>query len=129
MRWEKCYLIVNQNELAEMFGVDRTTITAYQREGMPYTKGGCGKENAYPVTLCMYWVITKNIFMKSRSYPPRKDPLFFVLFSYARNLEDDPYMTYLQWEKRAIQMAKYMGSSSNSVHECIGYLKGIKQIH
>ena len=119
----------NQNELAYSFGVDRTTITEYQRQGMPYKKGGRGNENAYDASICLYWVITKNLFSKWREEPPRKDALFFVIFSYAGNIEDDPYMTYPQWEKRALKMAEYMGYSTNDFYECIGFLKGIKRVN
>ena len=37
----------NQGEVAQAFGVDRSTIHAWQRRGLPYIDNGKGKPSAY----------------------------------------------------------------------------------
>ncbi|SEO92479.1 hypothetical protein [Aquisalimonas asiatica] len=46
---------LNQHELAELLDVDRTTIGAFQRRGMPYRSQGRGRPNLYDGPVCMHW--------------------------------------------------------------------------
>jgi len=129
MDWKRRYPTASQNELAHAFGVDRSTITAYQREGMPYTKTDKGKENIYSLTHCHYWIVTKRYFREIKKQPPRKDALFFILFSYCSHIDATPYMPYQEWLQNAIEMAKYIDCSENDCLEVVGFLKGINEIN
>ncbi len=46
---------VNQQEAARMFDVDRTSINAWQKLGMPFISNGKGKPNTYKVGVSIHW--------------------------------------------------------------------------
>ncbi len=46
---------VNQQEAAKMFRVDRTSIHAWQKLGMPFISNGKGKPNSYKVGVVIHW--------------------------------------------------------------------------
>lgn len=51
----------NQGDLAEIMGVDRTSIHAWQRSGMPHISQGAGKAVIYIVPLCMRWRLGQKV--------------------------------------------------------------------
>jgi len=52
-------LRVNKTKLAEIFGINRATVGAYQKRGMPYTKLAEGKrEHVYDTEACIKWYIS-----------------------------------------------------------------------
>lgn len=52
-------LWVNQTELAELLDISRVTLTARQREGLPF-KPGPGGSNRYYWPLALYWEIGRT---------------------------------------------------------------------
>jgi len=46
---------LSQAELAEILGVDRTTIRNYQTAGMPYLPAGRGRSAEYIAPLSIHW--------------------------------------------------------------------------
>ena len=49
-------MIVNKTELSEIFGVSQTTLTEWQKAGMPYKKGAnTSAGNTYNTAACIAW--------------------------------------------------------------------------
>ena len=51
----------SQGDLAEIFGVDRTRIHAWQRQGLPVLHGGRGVQNLHPVPVALRWRIGSRV--------------------------------------------------------------------
>ncbi|EDT6432567.1 terminase small subunit [Salmonella enterica subsp. enterica] len=49
--------IMNQQQVAQAFRVDRTTVRAWTKRGLPFIQGDQGKENQYYSGLTMWWVL------------------------------------------------------------------------
>ncbi|AYN28651.1 hypothetical protein D8682_17715 [Buttiauxella sp. 3AFRM03] len=47
--------LVSQQELADNFGVDRTTIRAWTKQGLPCIEGDRGKSHQYHPGITMWW--------------------------------------------------------------------------
>lgn len=56
----------NQQRVAEALEVDRTTIRAWAKKGMPYIQGDRGKENIYHISTCMWWMLGKEFAEKRK---------------------------------------------------------------
>lgn len=48
-------IFVSQQELAVIFGVNRTTVRAWSSQGLPCIEGGKGKSHMYHPGICMWW--------------------------------------------------------------------------
>lgn len=107
-------ILVNQGDLADLLGVDRGTVHALQRQGMPYTPGGRGKPNTYDAPVCMYWRYGLDI-AKRRGHPNVAAPTA-VLVAYARNLGDDPFDF---WYPRALDLARRAGATKPDAPEYV----------
>ncbi|MEN0581912.1 hypothetical protein AAIG39_23345 [Phytobacter palmae] len=53
---------VSQQEVAEHFGVNRTTIRAWTKQGMPYLEADRGKPGGYHIGHVMWWCMGKDRF-------------------------------------------------------------------
>ncbi|HGG6608018.1 TPA: hypothetical protein ACJG8M_002151 [Salmonella enterica subsp. diarizonae serovar 50:k:z] len=49
--------IMNQQQVAQAFRVNRTTVRAWTKRGLPFIQGDQGKENQYYSGLTMWWVL------------------------------------------------------------------------
>ena|ERR1700722_2784500 len=53
----------SQQQVAELMGVDRTTVRAWTKSGMPFINHGPGKSSEYDTSIVLYWyasVIQRN---------------------------------------------------------------------
>lgn len=48
---------MNQQQIAQAFRVNRTTVRAWTKRGLPFIQGDQGKENKYHAGLTMWWVL------------------------------------------------------------------------
>lgn len=111
----------NQAGLAELLNVDRTTIRAYAMAGMPCVDGGRGKENRYPVPLCLYWFVG---FQAAREHRlPGMMPLEYILYGHSSAFRDSPFS---QWRNEAMKLATKAGGTAAEAVETIGYLRGAR---
>lgn len=51
---------VNQQEIAEHFGVNRTTVRAWTKRGLPYLEADQGKPGRYHIGHTLWWVLGGN---------------------------------------------------------------------
>lgn len=51
---------MNQARLAEALGVDRTTIGAWTKKGLPFIKGDQGKPHIFHLPCSIWWVLGRN---------------------------------------------------------------------
>lgn len=63
---------VNQSDLAAALDVTRSTVTQYQKEGLPFEVRG--SENVYRLGVATYWATGRNFF-KRRQQPARSQAL------------------------------------------------------
>lgn len=94
-------LELNQTEIAGWFDVDRTTITQWQRDGMPYISHGKGKPNSYDAYLCSLWEIGRGAAKKRKL--PRQPTLTYILMAWLCAERDEPATS---WMPRARNLAK-----------------------
>ncbi|MFP1495490.1 hypothetical protein ACLB1Q_33190 [Escherichia coli] len=72
---------VSQQEIAERFQVNRTTIRAWTKQGMPYLNADRGKSGGYHIGHTLLWSSGKSHFRPSdiTSEPVRWKKLWFQL--------------------------------------------------
>lgn len=51
---------LSQVELADALGVDRTTIGAWTKKGLPFIKGDQGKHHMFHFSCSMWWMLGKE---------------------------------------------------------------------
>jgi len=94
-------LELTQTEMAEWFGVDRTTVTQYQRDGMPFIRGGRGKANLYDAFVCLLWRMGRD--QAKKKGLSRLPALTYILSAWlCGEREEDP----LDWMPRARHLAE-----------------------
>lgn len=49
--------ILNQSQLAQAFSVNRTTVRAWTKRGLPFVQGDQGKENQYYHGITLWWML------------------------------------------------------------------------
>jgi phage terminase Nu1 subunit (DNA packaging protein) len=52
---------MSQAEIAGLFRVDRTTVSAWGRAGMPYKPSGRGSESGYNPSIVIYWRVWQDL--------------------------------------------------------------------
>jgi DNA-binding XRE family transcriptional regulator len=52
---------MSQAEVAGLLGVDRTTIGAWGRAGMPFDPRGRGKESSYSPSIAIFWQVWQTL--------------------------------------------------------------------
>lgn len=111
----------NQADLAELVGVDRTTIRHYTQAGMPHMAGGRGKENRYIIPVCVHWIAG---FQSARANSlPMMQPLELILFGYSGAFRN---ATFQEYRSEAAGIAATAGASDREFDEAIGFLRGAK---
>lgn len=53
---------VSQQDIAEHFGVNRTTIRIWTKQGMPYLEADRGKPGGYHIGHVLWWIMGKRRF-------------------------------------------------------------------
>lgn len=100
--------LIPQYELAAMMSVDRSTITQWQRAGMPYHPESRGKANLYDWPVCFLWRNGRS-FARHRNLPNLGGPVLVVL-SFLRSLEDE-LLDY--WQPKALDFARRAGAADD----------------
>ncbi|WHP31742.1 hypothetical protein QMG90_01980 [Trabulsiella odontotermitis] len=59
---------INQAELADALGVDRTTIGTWTKKGLPFIRGDQGKPHSFHFGCSMWWMLGKE-FAERRCIP------------------------------------------------------------
>jgi hypothetical protein len=111
----------NQADLAELLGVDRTTIRAYTQAGMPHMPGGKGRENRYVVPICINWAAG---YQAARANGlPMMQPLELILFGYSTAFRNASLQEY---RGAAAGIAEKAGATPAEFDEAVGFLRGAK---
>ncbi len=114
-------LTCNQAELAQMVGVDRTTIRAYAQAGMPCALKNKRRENNYIVPLCINWIAG---YQAARANDlPMMNPLELILFGYSTAFRNASLQEY---RAEATGIAERAGATGAEFDEAIGFLRGAK---
>ena len=111
----------NQSDLAELIGVDRTTIRAYAKAGMPCTPKTKGRENNYCVPLCVHWACGYQA-ARANSLPMMQ-PLELILFGYSGAFRNASYQEY---RSEAAGIAELAGATPAEFEQAVGFLRGAK---
>lgn len=107
--------LMTQAQLARLLGVDRTTITQAQREGLPYQPASRGRSARYNATVALYWVAGRGIARRDDLTGYR--PLELVLLGSVAAAVDD-------WGRLAHDLAEAMGASEAELAQAIGWVRG-----
>ena len=111
----------NQADLAEMFGVDRTTIRAYVKSGMPCTLKTTGREDQYIIPLCVNWAAGYQTARENSL--PMMNTLELILLGYTTAFQNASFHEY---RSEAAGIAATAGASDREFDEAIGFLRGAK---
>ena len=111
----------NQADLAQMVGVDRTTVRNYTKAGLPFVPGGRGKENRYIVPLCIHWIAG---YQAARANGlPMMQPLELILFGYSTAFRNASLHEY---RSAAAGIAEKAGATPAEFEQAVGFLRGAK---
>ena len=111
----------DQADLAELIGVDRTTIRHYTQAGMPHMAGGRGKKNCYIIPVCINWVAGYQAARENGL--PMMSPLELILFGYTTAFQNASFQEY---RSEATGIAATAGASDREFDEAVGFLRGAK---
>jgi phage terminase Nu1 subunit (DNA packaging protein) len=111
----------NQADLAELIGVDRTTIRAYAKAGMPCTPKTKGRENNYVIPLCVNWVAGYQAARENGL--PMMNTLELVLLGFTTAFQNASFQEY---RSEAAGIAATAGASDREFDEAVGFLRGAK---
>jgi len=111
----------NQADLAELIGVDRTTIRAYANAGMPCTPKTKGRENQYIIPLCINWVAGYQTARENSL--PMMNTLELILLGYTTAFQNASFQEY---RSEAAGIAAKAGASDREFDEAVGFLRGAK---
>lgn len=93
-------MIVNRAQLAEIFGVNVSTIDAWVRRGMPISKkSGKGTPSEYDSAICIEWRVNKLLEEVVPSFPEPTETNAQELKR--RRLEAETIIAELDQEKRS----------------------------
>lgn len=113
--------VVDQTTLANILGVDRTTVRAYTQIGMPFIPGGRGESHQFQVPLCLHWYVGYSSARKHKL--PEMTPLQYMLYGLTGALRDS---TYSVWKRNANKLAEALGTQPGDVEEAVGFLRGAR---
>ena len=86
---DKSYL-VSQQEIAEHFNVNRTTIRAWTKQGMPYLNADRGKSGGYHIGHTFFWYSGKS-HLQTIGYHVETSALEKIMFARLLSSERDEY--------------------------------------
>jgi hypothetical protein len=110
---------LNQSELAASFEVDRSTITKWQHEGLPYAETAKGLPHRYNVGTAIYWAVGRDYIKAKRLKPV--DTITQILLGHSVAMKDEP-----GWEETARKLARKIGVTGAAFSEAFGIAKGIR---
>ena len=109
---------VDQGAIASILEVDRSSILAFQKRGMPYKAGAVGESNSYDIGLVCYWFSGNKIAMRRQI---RLTALEKILLAFARG---SGHQTFAAWESRALSLSDWLNSSREEIATAAGFLSG-----
>ena len=109
---------ISQHELAQIIGVNRTTITEWQRQGLPYEPQGRGKENRYIAPVVINWWAGRRLIEQMGL--KITDPALTVLLGHAIPMSSEP-----DWETSAKRLVGHMNLPSSKFNRLFGTVQGI----
>jgi len=113
---------LNQTELAEKLGVDRTTIGAWVKKGLPCVKGGQGKSHTFHFGCSLWWMLGKEFAEKRKI--TGLSAVQQIIFARAEADELDPGDD-LAGEAWMIPMLSQVGIEHDEIIREIGFVKGL----
>lgn len=116
----------SQTDVANHFGVDRTTVRAWQQKGLPYTDNGKGKPATFSPSLTAKWRLGMEV---GKEYQINTDnPLTALCFGYALDFDEYPHTASKNksgrtWTRASLlaDMQKCMDVSAEDFHQTFGY--------
>ena len=115
---DKSPIYISQHELAQIIGVNRTTITEWQRQGLPYEPQGRGKENRYIAPVAINWWAGRRLI--DQMGLKITDPALTVLLGHAIPMSNEP-----DWEAHAKHVAALMDVTGSEFERLFGTVQGI----
>ncbi|EBP3537082.1 terminase small subunit [Salmonella enterica subsp. enterica] len=116
--------IMNQQQIARAFRVDRTTVRAWTKRGLPFIQGDKGKENQYHHGITMWWMLGDE-FARDRAL----NLTAVQKIIYARHLatkiqpiEPDEDMAS---EEVMLDMLSVIGIPHDDVIRDVGFIRGL----
>ena len=105
-----------------MFGVDRTTITAWQRSGMPHRKGEPGRRAEYAIPLALTWRLGSRTARDAKITPKPATTMETVALGLALDPPDEARdLSTVVEELRACGIE----SDSTDLHCRVAYWRGL----
>ncbi len=105
--------------MAQAFGVDRSTIHAWQRRGLPYIDNGKGKPSAYVPPLVLRWCLAHDVAKDDQWGIKLTDGLSAVCFGYA--LDHDECGKPDRCHETLHQLQRCMDVTAERFFQAFGY--------
>jgi len=112
-------IYLSQVELAELIGVSRTTISAWQRESMPFEPQGRGKASRYIAPVAVNWYQGREAIRKMGL--KLTDPKLTVLFGHSIGMGGEP-----GWKRTARSLAEKMNVTGEEFIRLFAMCEGIR---
>lgn len=113
---------MNQAELAKQLGVDRTTIGAWVKKGLPCIKGDQGKPHIFHFGCSLWWMLGKEFAEKRKI--TGLNAAQQIIFARAVADERDPGDD-LAGESWMIPMLSQVGIGREDIIREIGFVRGL----
>ncbi|HCN6359533.1 TPA: hypothetical protein N6Z78_005456 [Escherichia coli] len=117
---------VSQQEIAEHFKVNRTTIRAWTKQGMPYLNADRGKSGGYHIGHTLFWYSGKS-HLQTIGYHVETSALEKIMFARLLSSERDEYSSE-ETEQRFDEGLHIYGYSPEDVskarNKMAGFLAG-----
>lgn len=111
----------SQAELADLAGVDRTTIRNYQKHGLPHApQRGKGQECKYVMPVAIHWIGAYGYLR--RLHKPSLKPLEMVLLGHA--LGNCDFISFAEWraQPETRRLAKRLSATDGGYESAIAFL-------
>ena len=119
MTEENGTIYLSQGELADIIGVDRSTIHAWQRDGLPYEAQGRGKPGRYIAPVALNWWGGREAVRKQGLNITC--PKLTALYGHSLGMGGQP-----DWEKSAKRLAALMNVTGPEFYRLFGMVQGMK---
>lgn len=113
---------VSQSAIAEFFGVDRTTVRAWQKKGLPHINNGKGKSLTFVGPLAVRWRIGQKAGLEYKI--DTSDPLTSICFGYAVDYYSSDEFTWTH-ESLLSDLQKCLDVTPEKFHQTFGYCLAI----
>lgn len=118
----KALHFLSQVELADALGVDRTTIGAWTKKGLPFIKGDQGKPHMFHFSCSMWWMLGKEFAEHRNIFGLTAAQQIILARAVADETNSDDDMAGERW---MIPMLAEIGIPESTVIREVAYVRGM----